>query len=213
VLDFPDSILSWSSSGSADVSAAVTDALGTTSIPLQLALEPFNLAWSRFTVVDPPPPVTALCFGDGSGTPCPCGNTGSFGHGCANSVNPAGGQLAASGLASVSLDSFVLLGTGMPVSSALYFQGTTSLGSGEGFAFGDGLRCAGGVVVRLDTKTNFGGVSNYPGVGDAPISVRGAVPSGGGARVYQLWYRNSDPVFCTPSFFNLTNAIAATWIP
>jgi hypothetical protein len=56
-------------------------------------------------------------------------------------------------------------------------------------------------------------VSNYPGVGDEPISVRGAIPPSGGARVYQVWYRNSDPVFCTPSFFNMTNAIAATWIP
>ncbi len=213
VLDFGDAVLSWSPSGSPNVSFAVTDALGTTTIPAYLAPEPFDVAWYRFTVIDPPPPVTAVCFGDGSGTPCPCGNSGAAGRGCANSVDAAGGLLAATGLASVSSDSFLVAGSGMPVSSALYFQGTSLIAGGSGQAFGDGLRCAGGTVVRLETKTNFGGGSQYPAVGDPPISVRGLIPLLGGARVYQVWYRNSAPGFCTPAFYNLTNAIAATWIP
>jgi hypothetical protein len=213
VLDYPDLVLSWSASGSPDVSFAITDALGTRAVAALLAPEPFEIAWYRFAVIDPPEPVVAACFGDGSGAPCPCGNSGAAGRGCANSVNAAGALLASSGIASVSADSLVLHGSGMPVSSALYFQGTTLAGAGLGTAFGDGLRCASGSVLRLATKTNFGGGSQYPGVGDASISVRGLVPPGGGTRTYQVWYRNSDPTFCTSAFFNLSNALVATWIP
>jgi hypothetical protein len=32
-------------------------------------------------------------------------------------------------------------------------------------------------------------------------------------RVYQCWYRNADPVFCTVATFNLTNAVQVTWTP
>lgn len=213
VLDFQDCIVSWSPSGSTDVSAAAIDALGTTLISTQLVPEPYTLAWWRVTVADAPLPPTPVCFGDGTGAPCPCGNSGFLGRGCANSVNPAGGVLVATGLANVSLDTLVLSGSGMPVSSALYFQGTSILGGGNGAPFGDGLRCTGGAVQRLGAATNFGGVSQYPGVGDAPISVSGMIPASGGGRVYQLWYRNSDPTFCTLAFYNLTNAISATWVP
>jgi len=45
-------------------------------------------------------------------------------------------------------------GSQMTNSSALYFQGTTQMAGGAGIAFGDGLRCAGGSIVRLGTKTN-----------------------------------------------------------
>jgi len=213
VLDFEGSLLSWSPSGSGNVAFAMTDALGTTAVPTVLAAEPFHVAWFRFTVIDLPPPVTSICSGDGSATPCPCGNVGGTGRGCANSINAAGALLAATGLASVSSDSFVVAGSGMPVSSALYFQGTSAIADGAGQVFGDGLRCAGGAVWRLDTKTNFGGGSQYPSAGDPPISVRGSIPMLGGARVYQVWYRNSDPGYCTSAYYNLTNAIAATWIP
>ena len=75
-------------------------------------------------------PQTGLpyCFGDGSGTACPCGNTGAPGHGCANSIYAAGGLLTATGVASVSADTVVLSGSSMPSSTALYFQGTAKTG-------------------------------------------------------------------------------------
>ncbi len=212
VLDRPDGLMSWSPSGSPDVSFAITDSLGTLQIPAFLGMDPFEIAWFRIAVTTAPVPVLTVCFGDGSGTPCPCGNSGALGRGCANSINPSGGLLASTGLASVSSDSLVLTGVGMPTSSALYFQGTSVLASGNGQVFGDGKRCAGGDVLRLDTATNFGGMSQYPGAGDPAVSVRGFVPITGGTRIYQIWYRNSDPSFCTPSFFNLTNALSVTWI-
>jgi hypothetical protein len=60
-------------------------------------------------------------------------------------------------------DTLVLAASGMPESSALFFQGTLSDRGGAGVPFGDGLRCAGGSNVRLGTKLNAGGASSYPG--------------------------------------------------
>ncbi len=149
---------------------------------------------------------SAFCFGDGSGAACPCGNIGAAGNGCASSVNSAGARLSASGAASLVNDTLLLQGSGMPNASALYFQGTSQASS----VFGDGLRCAGGTVVRLGTKTNVAGASLYPAAGDLSVSVRGLVPSAGSVRTYQVWYRNAA-TFCTASTFNLSNGLAITW--
>jgi len=152
---------------------------------------------------------TPFCFGDGSGTACPCGNSGLAGNGCANSVNPSGANLSATGNASIFFDTLVLSGSGMPNSSALYFQGTTQLNGGLGSLFGDGLRCAGGAIIRIGTMTNATGASQYPAAGDPAISVRGLVTSPG-TRTYQVWYRNAA-AFCNVGTFNLTNGLTVTW--
>jgi len=151
-----------------------------------------------------------FCAGDGTGTACPCGNAGSPGQGCANSLFAVGARLSASGTASLAGDSLVLTGTSMPNSSALYFQGTNGVNGGLGAAFGDGLRCAGGAIRRLGTKSNAGNQSSYPTGADLPISVRGAVPGPGSVRTYQVWYRNSA-AFCQPETFNLSNGLEITW--
>ena len=160
-----------------------------------------------------PPGVTYACIGDGlAAAACPCGNNSLAGaiEGCANSQG-AGASLRASGAARMSADTFLLQGSQMPNSSALYFQGTALSGAGLGTAFGDGLRCAAGSVIRLATRTNALGASSYPQGADLPISQRGLVPVGA-TRVYQVWYRNAA-VFCTASTFNLTNAAQVTWAP
>jgi hypothetical protein len=149
---------------------------------------------------------TAYCFGDGTGTACPCANSGSTGNGCANSVDANGGNLAGTGSASVTLDTFALQGSHMVSSSCLYFQGTTQVSS----AFGDGLRCAGGTTVRLTQTANVNGASTSPGAG-LPLSVAGGVLAGD-VRNYQVWYRNAG-TFCTASTFNLTNGLSVTWLP
>jgi len=155
---------------------------------------------------------TAFCFGDGSGTACPCGNNSAVGagQGCANSLG-AGARLAATGTASLAGDSVVLAGSGMPNSSALYFQGTAQGGAGLGTVFGDGLRCAAGSVTRLGTKNNALGVSTYPVAGDLSVSVKGLITLPG-TRYYQVWYRNAA-VFCSASTFNLTNGLTVVWNP
>ncbi len=155
--------------------------------------------------------VASYCFGDGTGAPCPCGNVSATGRGCPSSANNLGALLVASGLPSSSFDTFVVSGSGMtPSSSVLYFQGTSAQNGGMGSIFGDGLRCAAGSVLRLGTRTNVVGASSFgPGV-----AVSGQIPSTGGVtRYYQAWYRDVSPTFCTTSRFNLTNGVAAVWIP
>jgi hypothetical protein len=166
-----------------------------------------RLVWFR----NAPPALFTFCSGDGSGTACPCGNFGIAGNGCASSVDPAGASLGATGFPSIVNDSLVLVGAHMPNSAVLYFQGTTPSAGGNGTVFGDGLRCVAGSIVRLGTKLNAGGSSAYPSGSDVPISIRGS-NAAGAVREYQCWYRNAAP-FCTPSTFNLTNGLEATWMP
>lgn len=155
--------------------------------------------------------VAAFCFGTvGSPVACPCGNNAPAGSqtGCLNSLG-SGARLQTSGTPRVSADTLVLRGTGMPNSTCLYYQGTTA---GTGAIFGDGVRCVASGIIRLGTKVNVGSQSEYPGVGDPRISVRGLIPAIGGARSYQAWYRNSTG-FCTSATFNLTNGVRVVWAP
>lgn len=150
------------------------------------------------------------CAGDGSGTGCPCSNNAApgSGRGCINSLG-FGAVVSALGTASLSNDRLVLTGRFMTNAPTLYFQGSTVAGGGS--VFGDGLLCAGGAIVRLSIKTNVGGSSFYPEVGDAQVSVQGLVAMPG-TRVYQAWYRDAAP-FCSSSTFNLSNAWLVSWVP
>jgi hypothetical protein len=152
---------------------------------------------------------TGFCFGDGTAAACPCGNSGAQGRGCANSLNPDGARLETAGRASVAQDSLELIGRFMPNAPSLYFQGAIPVLGGQGSPFGDGLRCAGGMTVRLGERTNVNGSSSYPGGASPLISVSGMVaPSD--TRVYQVWYRNAA-AFCTSDTWNLSNAVSVTW--
>ncbi len=156
----------------------------------------------------------AYCFGDGSGAACPCGNTSSVfaGAGCTNSLGK-GGKLRSQGQASLFHPgaSPILIGSDMPNSAALYYQGTAQQSGGFGAVFGDGLRCVAGSIVRLGTQANAGNGSVYPnfGLGDLPIAQKGLVTMPG-IRTYQVWYRNPAP-FCTSSTFNLSNGLQVVW--
>jgi len=166
-----------------------------------------------------PPPGVGFCFGDGTGLTCPttpgCVGGPFFGiagNGCGNSLFPTvGTNLAGTGSASISNDTVSLVATNTPNSSVLFFQGTVQAGTpaGNGTAFGDGKRCAGGTVIRLGTKTAAGNTTSYPQGGDLSVSVRGNVLAPG-IRTYQAWYRNAA-AFCTASTFNLSNGYQITW--
>ncbi|MFO1010242.1 MAG: hypothetical protein U1F29_09305 [Planctomycetota bacterium] len=154
----------------------------------------------------------AFCFGDGIDpavtVACPCGNFGAAGNGCANSVNANGALLAVSGQADT--DDVVLHASGMPATvSCIYLQGTQV----ELAVFGDGVRCVGGTLLRLRTKNNVGGASQFPDTTDSvTLSQRGGVAIGSGVvRFYQTYYRNSAPLHCPPDTFNVTNGEAVTW--
>lgn len=160
----------------------------------------------------------SYCFGDGSGTACPCGNSGSIGRGCANSVNAAGAILTVCGLPSLSNDTIVLYGAGMPNSvspSAIYLQGTARDNGGFGTVIQDGLRCVTGSLVRLGTRPNSANQSQYPDVGNQPVSVRGGLTALTPpiTRHYQVFYRNAASAFCPPGTANWTNGMTFTWGP
>ncbi|MCB9916302.1 MAG: hypothetical protein H6828_14335 [Planctomycetes bacterium] len=153
-------------------------------------------------------PGFAFCFGDGAGTACPCGNNndGSNGAaGCANGVNPGGGAMTAAGDASVSADTVVFTATGVqPNQPGLFFRADNAVNSGLGNAFGDGLRCAGGNVIRLGTVFADGSGTAVS------TSSAGAGLSAGDVKRYQYWYRNPAGTPCGAAF-NLTNGYEITW--
>lgn len=156
---------------------------------------------------------TAICSGDGSGTACPCANAGGPGRGCANSQSALGARLRAFGTAVVSGDTLTLSADDLPATAAaLFFQGDASAGLGQGVVFGDGLRCASGTILRIGTRTAVAGSAAFgAGIpGDPSVSGAGLVPASGGARTYQVWYRNAAE-FCTSATFNTTNGVSIVW--
>ncbi len=160
---------------------------------------------------------TSLCFGDGSGSACPCGNSGSGARGCASSSVPSGGLLSTTGVASATLanDTFLLSAAFVPNGPGLFFQGAAPLLSGLGVSFGDGILCAGASILRLGIAMATNNSSSFPSGSTPPnntrISLAGSVAAGD-ARLYQLWYRDAF-TFCTSATFNLTNAVSVTWTP
>ena len=153
---------------------------------------------------------TPFCFGDGSGIACPCGNSGSTGHGCGNSVNPSGAQLIAQGAASTTNDLLDLHVSGLPTTaSCVFIQGSSSI---AGATYGDGIRCFAGTLVRIGVHTATNGTVAYPSGAETPITVKGGIPATGGTRYYQVWYRNPPP-FCTSATSNVTNGMAIAWAP
>jgi hypothetical protein len=149
-------------------------------------------------------------------TTCPCAgpfNAPSVGYGgisgCTNSVRHQG-ELAGGGAPSVSNDTLSLVAIGLPPSTvAILYQSDTS---DNGAFAGDGRFCLAGSPLMLEVLATSTGTVSFPGPGSPALSVRGSVPPGGGAKHYQATYR--DPaVYCTPSFFNQTNAYTITWTP
>lgn len=162
-----------------------------------------------------PAPLTPFCFGDGTGTACPCGNSGAARSGCANSSAASGARLVASGRASVTDDTLTLLVRDLaPATIAAVFQGDATLGLGLGVPFGDGLRCAGGNLVRLGNRAVPSGTLSFGHTvaGDPDVSIAGLVPTGGAVRHYQVLYRDTA-IFCGAATFNQTNGLTVPWAP
>lgn len=155
----------------------------------------------------------SYCFGDGLDpavtTACPCVNYGSAGNGCANSVNAAGAHLSATG--TTSPDTVALNASGMPATvTSIFIKGSGNVATGV--VFGDGVRCAGGTLIRLGQETNSGGMSSYPTGAQLSVSVKGGTPPGSGITArYQTHYRNAAAAFCPPATFNVTSGLTITW--
>jgi hypothetical protein len=154
----------------------------------------------------------AYCSGDGSGAQCPCANNndGSLpGAGCDNGVFASGAQLTGSGLASVGADTLVLTTVHLePVNSGLYFQANTDLS--PGIIWGDGLRCAGGQLKRLQVRFADAAGTSSTTIG---ISAKAGNVSAGDIKRYQCWYRTTQAPPCGSGVndFNASNGLEVTW--
>jgi hypothetical protein len=149
------------------------------------------------------------CSGDGSSTDCPCGNAGGLCAGCRNGSFADGALLRATGSAELGNDSLVLRSQrATPSQPGLFFQGNNPVNVGEGVAFGDGLRCAGNGVVRLQVV-----VSNPSGNASSSVAVgaTGDVQAGE-TKYYQFWYRDPQASVCATNF-NLSNGLKLVWAP
>lgn len=158
---------------------------------------------------------TAVCAGDGSVTPCPCGNDSPVGFemGCENGFNRAA-NLAASGSASVASDDLFLSVehltrvSGVP-GAGVYAQLLAGSSLLSGVTFGDGLRCAGGTVQRVGAPqvATTGGLAWWgPGL---------AFPAGwapGQTLHFQVFYRDPALGGCGANV-NTSNALSVTFTP
>jgi len=161
-------------------------------------------------------PGTRVCAGDGSAGACPCANSGANGRGCNNSASTGGAELASSGWNSLQFDTLLLTSSGeLSTSTSVFLQGTSLIAP---VAFGDGLRCTGGVLLRLFVKSAASGTASAPGIGDVAVHSRsallGAPLSPGSACTYQVYYRDANLGFCPApagSSFNVSNGLRISW--
>jgi hypothetical protein len=155
----------------------------------------------------------AFCFGDDLDpsvtTNCPCLNFGAPGRGCANSIEAAGARLCATG--TTTPDTVVLTSSDMPPTAlTIFLKGNVN--NVVGVVFGDGVRCAGGALIRFGQQNAVGGVSVYPGSFPNTVSNVGGTPPGSGLTgYYQAFYRNAAAGFCPPATFNISNGFRITW--
>lgn len=83
----------------------------------------------------------------------------------------------------------------------------------EDGVFGDGVRCAGGNLLRLRARSTSGGSSQFPNASDTvALSQRADVTVGSGlVRHYQVFYRNAAVTFCPSGASNATNGRTIVW--
>lgn len=166
-----------------------------------------DFALGYITVVSAPGSGSPFCFGDGSITPCPCGNVGLAGHGCDIAQATGGACLTAqnfapNGLGGGSVD---LVGMNFPTGSApLVFalRANNANQIANGVVFGDGLLCLGGTIQRLTNTTAH----------DGKVIFHLNHAAGAGRFDYQLWFRNLPQAFCDPLLgYNTSNGVTLTW--
>jgi hypothetical protein len=160
-------------------------------------------------------PFFEFCYGaDAVAMPCPCGNSGLFGHGCQNSASTGGAMLAAAG--TTSPDTVVLTSSGELANvPSIFLQGHAAI---PPTPFGDGLRCIGGTLERLYVKYANSGSASAPQSGDASITARSAALGDpialGSMRYYQVCYRDPALGFCAPpagNSWNVGSAVGISW--
>jgi hypothetical protein len=165
---------------------------------------------------------TSLCDpGSGGVIACPCSNPPSGpARGCDNSSTTGGASLSASGIAYLSIDSLVFTTRDeKPAATSILLKGNAAIPTGA--VFGQGVRCAGGTLLRLYVKTAVLGSITAPDLtaGDPTVSSRcatlGAPIQPGQPHLYLVYYR--DPIVLgqcpAASTFNVTQTGSIAWWP
>jgi hypothetical protein len=189
----------------------LTDLSNNNVPPMNMTGLGFPAAWLlRVFGRVPPPTGTPVCFGDGGGAPCGCGNEGPSGEGCLNGLG-VGASLEGFGIPDTADDSVVLEAQGVPTQPGLFFQGDNVIGGGDGVTFGDGIRCCGQNVVRLEVVLP---PPPEPATATLSVTITEAGPPGtvnpGDTKCYQYWYRDPAGSPCGTGF-NLSNAYSVLW--
>jgi hypothetical protein len=96
----------------------------------------------------------------------------------------------------------------IPNQPGLFFQGNNAINGGAGVAFGDGLRCVGGFIIRLQIVFSDASGASMTTTG---IGAMGGV-SAGDVKRYQIWARDPNTSPCGGNF-NLSNGVEINWIP
>jgi len=153
-----------------------------------------------------PERVPSFCDGyDGSHASCPCANAGDPGSGCDIVQGTGGVSLCLVSQLTTPDNRATVQGTGFPktASPTSIVIRATGLDGTSPVVFGDGLRCIGTPLVRLAATFASGGVATHTfGHGSS---------AGAGKFYYQLWFRNTPVMFCTPAAFNLSNGRILDW--
>jgi hypothetical protein len=159
----------------------------------------------------PPEPGFSYCPGDGIAphTPCPCGNNNDGSMSGCDWVTAGGGPgaaLTATGDANFANPDVTLLATNVANNFGIFFGANNQTNLGNGSVFGDGLRCAGGALVRLTAPTLATGNQASHG----PVEVSDVSAGAGITRRYQYWYRT--PQGPCGTIFNLSNGYEIAWM-
>ena len=117
------------------------------------------------------------------------------------------------GIASVAQDTLSFVAIGVPNGPGLFAQGSSAPSGDLGVTFGDGLLCVGGSIQRLGIAFASANTAQFPTTASALDVHQLGSCSPGDTRVYQSWYRDAAPSYCSSALFNLTNAVRLTWTP
>lgn len=164
---------------------------------------------------------TSFCHPGSDGVlACPCANPpASAVRGCDNG-STGGAILFATGVASLSNDDLILRTNGELSTALSIFNQGTAISSPAGIVFGQGVRCVGGFLKRLYTKTASGGAASAPGASDPNVHLRSAALGdtilAGSPRYYYVYYRQPNVLSgCPPgtATYNSTQSLMAVWAP
>jgi len=120
----------------------------------------------------------------------------------ANSVSAMGSMMSATGSNSLSAGDLVLNASNAPSQPALFYFGPNQIS----IPFGNGFRCVGGTVVRMDVLGGSGGNFNYA----IDFGAFGADLASIGNVNFQCWYRDPSG---GGSSFNLSDGYNVVFTP